>query len=197
MSDMKLIMERWDQFVEQNSNPLGLLLESRAEALKDLKKNPKQVADLVQQATKERDKKKLNQLARILLADPEVKAAAQVIMKIPAEVEKQKEEVENPSDLTEIEFLNKLGVSAIINTEEILNKPSVKKILPMAGPTLLLGALLASLAGASNVASALSVTSGVVAGCTAGGPECISSIIDSVAAEVAGEAVPTGRAEQE
>ena len=107
----------------------------------------------------------------------------------------KKEEVENPSDLTEIEFLNKLGVSAIVNAEEILNKPSVKKILSLAGPTLLLGALLASLAGESIVASALSATSAVAAGCTAGGRECISSIIDNVAGEIAGEAGPTGRAE--
>jgi len=187
---MKLIMERWDQFVEENRNPLALLLENRAEALEDLKKDPKQAAALVQQAAKEKDKEKLKQLVGILLADPEVKAAAQVIAKLPAEVEKQEKEAEKPPDLTEIEFLDKLsrqvGASAVIGADEILDNPVVKKIMPLGGVTLLLGTLLAALTGNSELATALFSGAGVAASCAAGGADCISSIIDGVAGEASG-----------
>jgi|3_EtaG_2_1085321.scaffolds.fasta_scaffold19482_4 hypothetical protein len=195
MGEMKLIMERWNQFVEQSIDPLDLLLENSDKAVMDLKKDPKQALALVQQASKEKDKEKLAQLLRILVSDPEIKAAAEVMNQLPAEIEKQKKET---PDLSEVEVLDKLVTGGILGTDEILNNPKVKKILPLGGITMLLGALAAALAGSPELGMMLFSTAGVAAGCAAGAVDCISAVVDAVGSEAAGAEISgTGRVGQE
>ena len=190
-------MERWDQFVEQSDNTLNLLLEGEdvATELASLKKDPNRAAKLFQQASKERDKEKLAQLARILMTDPEIKAAAQVISLIPAEVKKMG--VEAP-DLTEIDLLDKFSTAATGAADAILSAPKVKKILPLGGVTLWLGALGAALQD-PQLAGILFAAGLAAFKCAGGdGAECLTSIVDTVATEAGGvEGTMTGQAGQE
>jgi len=189
-------MENWRAFrlVEDATDPLDLLLEGQdpASELANLKSSPQSAQKLVQQALEEKDKKKLAQLARILMTDPEIKAAAEVISLIPAEVEKA--EKEEP-DLTEIDFLDRGFTATTGAVGRVLEKPGVKKILGLTGATILLGALVAALIPGAEASgldpqmiNMLFGVGGTALRCAAAtdGTDCLTSIIGATAEEAAG-----------
>lgn len=180
--------------VEDTTNPLDLLLEGQdpASALANLKSSPQSAQKLVQQALKEKDKKKLAQLARILMTDPEIKAAAEVISLIPAEVEKV--EKEEP-DLTEIDFLDRAGLATTGAVGRVLEKPGVKKILGLTGATIMLGALVSLLIPGAEASgldpqmiNTLFGVGGTALRCATAsdGTDCLTSIIGAAGEEIGG-----------
>ena len=188
MSEMKLIMERWSHYVADATNPITLLLEAEEDPLEALKKQPKEVAALIQQASQERDREKLAQLARLLWSDPDIRSAANAMKNIPDQVEDlMAPGAEATADLNELEILDKLAAKGVAGMDKILQNPTVRKVLPLGAAIIALGGLAAALTGVPELADVFLGPAGAAKECSTGdAATCIGAVASAIAMETGG-----------
>ena len=141
MSEMKLIMENWRSYMVP-SDPVKLLLEEKG-ALEQFKDSPKHVEDLLKRVSQIKDEKQLANIVKTLLSDPEIKAAADVIVSAAEETKKQAKSVEEIQQVGD--FIKDAGARAAVGLHDILNNPKVKGVLRYGAPVVVLGAIAAML----------------------------------------------------
>lgn len=184
MSEMKLIMENWRSYLAP-SDPVKLLLEEKG-ALEQFKDSPKHVEDLLKRVSQIKDEKQLANIVKTLLNDPEIKAAADVIVSAAEETKKQVKPVEEIQQVDD--FVQDVSSKAYVGIKDLLNHPKVKGVLRFGAPVVLLGAIAAFLSPATaDMGLQLAALADAMSSCNTGdATECMASVLGSVSSEAAG-----------
>ena len=82
MSNMKLLMERWN----------GYLL---TESLADLKSDPDKTEEFLKKLSDVTDRQELQGVLTVLLSDPQIKAAAELVNDLNQEIEQQTKDLQS------------------------------------------------------------------------------------------------------
>ena len=115
MSNMKLLMERWNGY---------LLTESFA----DLKSDPDKTEEFLKKLSDVTDRQELQGVLTVLLSDPQIKAAAEVVNDLNQEIEQQTKDLQSEGILDD--FALKPGHEAY----KLMNSPTFAKLVKIGGP---------------------------------------------------------------
>jgi hypothetical protein len=119
MSEMKLITERWNRF---------LIIEN----IEKLKTDPSVATDFLTKLSKISDKEELQKVLDVLLRDPEIKAATELVKGIEQEIDKAPEsQQEGIAD----DFYLQAGQKAY----SVASSPLFKKLVKYGGPLTAIG----------------------------------------------------------
>jgi len=192
---MQQLMENWRSYLA-TPDPVKLLLEEKG-GLEQFKDSSKHVEDLLKQVSQIKDPKQLANIAKTLLKDPEIKAAADVIVSASEEAKKQGKPVEEIQQVKD--FVQDASSKAYVGVQDILDHPKVKGILRYGAPVVMMGALLAAIAS-PEAGIRLSTLATSMADCGVGDAmACMASVVGAASSEAAGSewTPPTSATEEE
>ena len=179
---MQQLMENWRSYLTAPDR-VKLLLEEKG-SLEQFKDSPKHVEDLLKQVAQVKDQKQLANIAQALLKDPEIKAAADVIVSASDEIKKQEQPVEEIQQVKD--FVQDASSKVYTGAQDILSHPKVQAILRHGAPVVMMGALLATLLN-PEMGMQLSTLAGTMADCKTGdAAACMASVVGAVGDSAAG-----------
>ena len=126
MSNMKLLMERWN----------GYLL---TESLADLKSDPDKTEEFLKKLSDVTDRQELQGVLTVLLSDPQIKAAAELVNDLNQEIEQQTKDLQSEG------ILDDFGLKAGHEAYKLMNSPTFAKLVKIGGPITALGMFAAGL----------------------------------------------------
>jgi hypothetical protein len=182
-------MESWRSYLAP-SDPVKLLLEEKG-ALEQFKDSPKHAEDLLKQMSQIKDEKQLANIAQVLLKDPEIKAAADVIVSAAEETKKQAKSVEEIQQVGD--FVKDAGAHAAVGIKDILTHPKVKGVLRYGAPVVILGAIAAMISpifggpDGGQMAPYLFSLADAMSSCSTADPvDCMAAVVAAAAGDAAG-----------
>ena len=146
MNEMKLIMEGWNRY---------RLIEN----IEKLKQEPPTTVDFIQKLSKTTDRHELQGVLTALLRDPEVKSAAELVVKLEDETKKKaNQETEpgapGPLPTTQEEgVLQDFGLAVGAHAFVIAQSPTFQKLVKYGGPIIALAMIVKALSGTGTVQS--------------------------------------------
>lgn len=179
---MQQLMENWRSYLTQPDR-VKLLLEEKG-AIEQFKDSPKHAQDLLKQVAQIKDQKQLVSIAQALLKDPEIKAAADVIVSASDEAKKQDKPVEEIQQVKD--FVQDASSKAYTGAQDILNHPKVQAVLRHGAPVVMMGALLATLLN-PEMGIQLSTLAGAMADCGSGDAATCMAAVVGAASDTAAE----------
>ena len=155
MNEMKLIMEGWDRY---------RLMEN----VDKLKQNPATTEDFLQKLSKTTDRNELQGVLTALLRDPQIKAAAELVVGLEDEAKKRTHQPTEPGAagplpaLQDEGILQDFGLAAGTHAYMLAQSPTFQKLIKYGGPVLALAMVAKGLSGTGDVAGDIDLIKGAM-----------------------------------